>query len=85
MISLRDIKAVTLECNVCGARATLPLDKFQTLPRTCPGADEHNWADGAPPPAKVLYALRDAVKAPKGTATEPRGFEVYLELDDVKS
>jgi DNA-directed RNA polymerase subunit RPC12/RpoP len=77
VVSLADVKAVTLRCESCGTRITYKPSDDVDIPVACPL--NHRWESHAAgnrgPALRLINALQDSLKGTR------QGFELLLEFE----
>jgi hypothetical protein len=79
VLSFDEVRALVLECNQCKSRISIPPEKLEYIPETCPYG--HSWqAVGLGQSGTFLKSL----KYLKGPVFEKTGFSIFLEFEEPK-
>lgn len=85
IVGLEEIKALVFECNECGARTIIPLEKLSSIPKECPNGHRWDWnvkpdITGSP----YLIFMLSLKKLIDPQYEKAAHFKIFLELEEPK-
>lgn len=86
IVELADIRGISLECDKCTYRITMPPDSIGEIPTKCSAGHEWSIGEKIPNVQFPVLAFTDALaKLRTLIGQKAYGFKVLLEFDDPKA
>jgi len=87
VFGVEEIKAIIFKCSRCGSKISIPPDKFDSIPQSCPNGHTMLGERALPPDfgGSLIFAFLLGLKKLKDQCSESMGFKILLELEEPKS